>query len=135
MQELYLMTDYAELDQALLSVEKELKKDSKSWEAWSRKADILHLLGLFESSIQCCNESLSLNPESALTWITKGEVLDKLGIHEDAKEAFEKARLLDEGLSRHIEETRLLSYSGCHAESQFPQELLASNTIDSNLAT
>jgi tetratricopeptide (TPR) repeat protein len=132
MQELYLMMNHAELNQALLSVEKELKRDSKSWEAWSCKADILHLLGLFESSIQCCNESLSLNPESALTWITKGEVLDKLGIHDDAEKAFEKARLLDEDLSRYKEETRLLSDSGCHAESQFPQELLASNAIDSN---
>jgi Flp pilus assembly protein TadD len=38
--------------------------------------------------------SLSLNPDNALTWVTKGEALTKLGKIEEAKAAFAKAKAL-----------------------------------------
>jgi len=88
--------DHFDCDQRLMAIGKELLKDINNPDAWAAKADILYSLGMFEIAIRCCDRSLALDPDNMLTWITKGNALDKLGRHEDAKEAFSKACLLKE---------------------------------------
>ncbi len=85
---------YTDLDQRLAAIGKELEKNIDNWEAWAAKADILCSLGMYEISVRCCDRSLSINPDNALTWMTKGNALDKLGKHEEAKVAFAKAKEL-----------------------------------------
>ncbi len=88
------MMDFAEVNKSLTAIGKKLEENLDNWEAWSAKADILFSLGLYDVSIRCCDRSLVLNPDNALTWITKGNAFDKLGMHEDADVAFAKAKEL-----------------------------------------
>jgi tetratricopeptide (TPR) repeat protein len=88
------MKDFEDYDHMLVAIGKHLEKNLDDWEAWAAKADILCSLGMHEIAIRCCDRSLLLNPENALTWITKGDALVKLGRLEEAKDAFAKAKLL-----------------------------------------
>ena len=78
-------------DQRLAAIGKELEKDLNNPEAWAAKADILCSMGMHEVAVRCCDKSLVINPDNMLTWVTKGIALDKLGMREEAKEAFAKA--------------------------------------------
>jgi tetratricopeptide (TPR) repeat protein len=89
------MMNCADVDRRLAMIGKELEKDLDNWEAWAAKADILSSLGLYEVAIRCCDRSLVINPDNTLTWMTKGNALDKLGKHEDANAAFAKAKALE----------------------------------------
>lgn len=91
--------DYTDADQRLAAIGKELEKDLNNSEAWAAKADILCSMGMFEIAIRCCDRSLAINPDNALTWTTKGIALDKLGKHDEATIAFTKARDLNPNLS------------------------------------
>lgn len=88
------MKDFEDYDHRLVAIGKRLEKNLDDWEAWAAKADILCSLGMHEIAIRCCDRSLSLNPENALTWVTKGHALVKLGRLEEAKDAFAKSKLL-----------------------------------------
>lgn len=90
--------DYADCDQRLVSIGKELMKDINNWEAWAAKADILCTLGMHEIAIRCCDRSLSINPENMFTWTTKGIALEKLGRQEEALAAFAKAKELESAI-------------------------------------
>jgi tetratricopeptide (TPR) repeat protein len=94
METIMFTMDYTNVDQRLVSIGKELEKDLDNWEAWAAKADILCSIGLYENAILCCDRSLAINPDNALTWATKGNALDKLGKHDEAKAAFAKAKEL-----------------------------------------
>ncbi len=85
------MKDSSDVDISLIAIGKELEKDLNNWEAWAAKADLLFSIGMFEAAIRCCDKSLSLNPDDALAWMTKGKALDKLGKIEDAEAAFARA--------------------------------------------
>jgi tetratricopeptide (TPR) repeat protein len=89
------MKDFEDYDHRLVAIGKHLEKNLDDWEAWAAKADILCSLGMHEIAIRCCDRSLLLNPENALTWVTKGDALVKLGRLEEAKDAFAKAKMLD----------------------------------------
>jgi len=84
--------DCVDTDQRLAAVGKELKKDLNDSEAWAAKADILCSIGMYESAILCCDRSLAINPDKALTWATKGNALDMLGKQDGAKAASAKAK-------------------------------------------
>ncbi len=79
------------LDGAMMVVERELESDSKSWEAWSAKADIYYFQGNYDASMQCCERSLSLHPDNALALNIKGNVLYKYGKYKDAIDCYNKA--------------------------------------------
>ncbi len=79
-------------DQRLVAIGKELEKNIDNWEAWAAKADIICSMGLYEIAVRCCDRSLAINPDNALTWMTKGSALEKLGKHEEAKVAFARAK-------------------------------------------
>jgi len=83
--------DYADIDQKLAAIEKELEKDLDNSEAWAAKAEILCSLQMYETAIRCCDKSLAINPHNELTWATKGNALDKLGRHDEADAAFATA--------------------------------------------
>ena len=84
------MMDFADVDQRLVSIGKQLEKNLNDWEAWAAKADILCSLGMHEIAIRCCDKSLRLNPPNLLALRTKFIALNKLGKHEDADEVFAK---------------------------------------------
>ncbi len=88
------MMDSSEVNKSLVAIGKKLEENLANWEAWSAKADILYSVGLYDVAIRCCDRALALNPDNALTWITKGNAFDKLGMHEDADAAFAKAKEL-----------------------------------------
>ena len=44
-----------------------------------------------DASMQCCDRSISLNPDNALAFNTKGNILYKLGKYKDAIECYNKA--------------------------------------------
>jgi Flp pilus assembly protein TadD len=88
-------------DQRLVAIGKELEKNIDNWEAWSAKADILCSVGMHEIAVRCCDRSLAINPDNALTLMTKGKALEKLGKHEDAKAAFARAKKLSDRTSGH----------------------------------
>lgn len=87
-----IVMDYADVDQRLAAIGKELEKDINNPEAWAAKADILCSMGMYEIAIRCCDRSLAINADNALTWMTKGIALDKLGKHDEAEVAFTKAK-------------------------------------------
>jgi len=86
--------DYNDSEQRLAAIGKELEKDLNNSETWAAKADILCSMRLYELAIRCCDRSLAINPDNALTWVTKGIALDRLGRHDEAKIAFAKAKEL-----------------------------------------
>jgi tetratricopeptide (TPR) repeat protein len=86
--------NYADIEPKFVAIGKELEKDINNSEAWAAKADLLCSIGMHEIAIRCCDRSLAINPKNMLTWMTKGEALDKLGKHEDARAAFAKAKEL-----------------------------------------
>jgi Flp pilus assembly protein TadD len=86
--------DYADTEKRLIAIGKELEKDLNNSETWAAKADILCSMGMHEIAIRCCDRSLAINPDNALTWVTKGIALDKLGRHDEADIAFAKAKEL-----------------------------------------
>jgi Flp pilus assembly protein TadD len=90
------MKAFADLDQRLVAVGKQLEKNLNDWEAWAAKADILCSLGMHEIAVRCCDRALALNPNNLLTWVTRGEALNKLGKNEEADAAFAKARSLSD---------------------------------------
>ncbi len=47
---------------------------------------------MYEVAIRCCDKSLAINPDNAHSLMTRGKALEKLGKHEEAKDAFAKAR-------------------------------------------
>jgi tetratricopeptide (TPR) repeat protein len=73
-----LTMDYTDDDQKLAAIGKELEKDPNNSEAWAAKADILCSMGLYECAILCCDKSLAINPDNALTWMTKGLTQNKI---------------------------------------------------------
>ena len=86
------MDEHSDIGKSLIAIGKELEKNLDNWEAWAAKADILFSMGIFEVAIRCCDRSLAIKPDNALTWITKGKALEKIGKCEDAKSAFAKAK-------------------------------------------
>jgi tetratricopeptide (TPR) repeat protein len=85
---------YDDAEKRLIAIGKELEKDINNSETWAAKAEILCSLRLHELALQCCDRSLAINPDNALTWVTKGIALNKLGRHDEAEEAFAKAKEL-----------------------------------------
>jgi tetratricopeptide (TPR) repeat protein len=71
-----------DLDQALSTVGRELKKNRDSWDAWAAKADLLCSMRQYECAILCCDRSLTINPDNALTLATKHTALNELGKNE-----------------------------------------------------
>jgi tetratricopeptide (TPR) repeat protein len=65
--------------QRLVAIGRELEKDLNNSKAWAAKADILCSIGLHELAIQCYNKSLVIDPDNALTWMSKSIALNKLG--------------------------------------------------------
>ena len=57
------------VDGALMVVERGLESDPRNWEAWSAKAEILYFQMNHDMSMQCCERSLSLNPDLSLIHI------------------------------------------------------------------
>jgi Flp pilus assembly protein TadD len=88
------MRGQSDIDKSLIAIGKELEKNLNNWEAWAAKADILFSMGLFEVAIRCCDRSLAINPDNALTWMTKAKALERIGKHEDAEAAFVRAKEL-----------------------------------------
>ncbi len=84
--------DYADVDQRLAAIGKELEKDINNPDAWAAKADILYSMGMYEIAIRCCDRSLAINPDNAFTWMTKGIALEELGKHDEAEVPFIEAK-------------------------------------------
>jgi tetratricopeptide (TPR) repeat protein len=86
--------NYTDAEQRLVAIGKELEKDLNNSETWAAKADILCSMRLHELAVRCCDRSLAIDPDNALTWVTKGIALNKLGKHDEAEIAFAKAKEL-----------------------------------------
>ncbi len=86
--------EMSNINELLAATEKELKKNPDSWEAWAAKADILCALGMYQKAIECCNRSLELNQNNALTYLTRCMALRKIGLKDEANASLEKAREL-----------------------------------------
>jgi tetratricopeptide (TPR) repeat protein len=85
---------YDDAEKRLAAIGKELEKDINNSETWAAKAEILCSLRLYELALRCCDRSLAINPDNALTWLTKGIALNKLGRHDEAEVALDKAKEL-----------------------------------------
>jgi tetratricopeptide (TPR) repeat protein len=83
------------LDDDLSFVDREIERDSESWEAWGARADILFTMGRYAESLQCCDRSLALNPETPLSWSTRGDILCKLQRCDEAAQCYRRAAELD----------------------------------------
>lgn len=57
----------------------------------SKKSQALFILGEYYKAIECCDESLKLNPQDAIAWLTKGSCLGKLGKHEEGLKCLDVA--------------------------------------------
>ena len=88
------MGSFIEADEALVLIEREIIADSRNWEAWAAKADILCNIEMYKSAICCCDRSLELNSDNPLALITKGISLNKIGKLEEANVALAKAKFL-----------------------------------------
>jgi tetratricopeptide (TPR) repeat protein len=88
------MMGQSDIDKSLIAIGKELEKNLNNWEAWAAKADILFSIGMIEVAIRCCDRSLAINPDNALTWITKAKALERIGKREDAEAALARAKEL-----------------------------------------
>ena len=85
----------AKWDDDLSLVEREIERNSESWEAWSARADILLTLGRYAESLQSCDRSLALNPEVPLSWATKGDILCRMERCDEAAKCYRRAAQLD----------------------------------------
>ncbi|CAD8198453.1 unnamed protein product [Paramecium octaurelia] len=59
------------------------------------KAKTLNQLKQYEQAIQCCNKSITLNPNYVSAWNNKGFALDNLNKYEDAIKCYNKALTLN----------------------------------------
>jgi tetratricopeptide (TPR) repeat protein len=80
-----------DLDDALSIIDSEIEKNSESWEALGAKADILYSMRLYSQAAQYCDLSLDLNPDNPLVLFIKGDVMLKLGKHEEAMSCYFRA--------------------------------------------
>ena len=76
---------------AMMVVDLELCRNSRSWEAWSAKADIFYLQERYFDSLDACNKALKINVQNALAWNIKGNVLYRLDRYDQAIECYNKA--------------------------------------------
>jgi tetratricopeptide (TPR) repeat protein len=90
------MMDFEDYNHRLVAIGKRLEKNLDDLGSMGSQSEILQSLGMNEIANRCCDRSLALNPDNVLTWVTKGEVLIKLGKIEEAKAAFAKAKALKE---------------------------------------
>jgi tetratricopeptide (TPR) repeat protein len=65
-------------------------REFKAWE-WVNKGISLGILGRFSEAIECCDEALEINPQSAEAWINKGVSLASLGRFMEAVTCYDKA--------------------------------------------
>jgi tetratricopeptide (TPR) repeat protein len=78
-------------EKAMIAIDWELAREPESWEAWIAKADILFLNNRYDESLECCEMSILLNSQNALSWNTKGNVLFKLKRYDEAMECYHRA--------------------------------------------
>jgi tetratricopeptide (TPR) repeat protein len=81
-------------------VDWELEKDPGSWEAWAAKADILYLKKRYREALDCCDKSLAINSENALTWYTQGNALYMLKRYDEAIVCYNQAIEMDPFLAK-----------------------------------
>jgi len=87
--------DLSDIDDSLITCERELEKDPVNGEAWAAKADLLYLLRMYKSAVRCCEKSLALKPDNAFVWNIKGDALERLGRQGEAVECYAHARELE----------------------------------------
>jgi tetratricopeptide (TPR) repeat protein len=61
-------------------------------EGWTLQAGILFNQRQFEAALVAIDKSISLGSDSSHTWNNKGQVLDSLGRHDEAAEAYKVAQ-------------------------------------------
>lgn len=66
-------------------------------ELLNQKGYLFHMLGRYDSALECFNESLKINPNGYLSWANKAYALAKLGQHDEALDSVNKSLELFSG--------------------------------------
>lgn len=66
-------------------------------ELLNQKGYLFHMLGQYDSALECFNESLKINPNGYLSWVNKAYSLAKLGQHDEALDSVNKSLELFSG--------------------------------------
>lgn len=89
---------YANLDrdeEAMNTVEKSLELDPRNASSFDTKGFILYKSGQYQEALECYNRSTDIDPWVSDTWNHKGEALLRLSRKSDARNAFDKAKSLN----------------------------------------